>query len=203
MLINHRYQFLYVHIPKTAGGSFRTYNRKNLSRWWRKDYEEVGAAHAPITPEIAERFKDYTKFTIVRNPWKLIASAYRFETEGVSQDREGNLRKRDILLLDWLEEHVAESRIGPFPSQLGYSGHNGRILLDRFVRQDDIVNEMRKLMLELGAPFDAKAWESPQRHYYGDYDWRSYFKAPEVVARVEELCRADFEYFGWSRDDLK
>lgn len=198
MLVNHRYKFLFVHIPKTGGGAFRDYNKKYLSSRWRKNCEEVGASHDPLTPEIAERFKDYTKFTIVRNPWKMIASAYRFETGGISHDKEGVLRQREIPVLDWLEEKVAdEARVGPFPSQIRYVSDQGQPLIDRFCRQEELTRDMSALMDDLGAPNHPDFWEKPVRHYYGDYDWKSCFDDPAVKARVEELCKRDFEYFRW------
>jgi hypothetical protein len=30
MLVNHKYRFLFVHIPKTSGAAFRAYNRNRL-----------------------------------------------------------------------------------------------------------------------------------------------------------------------------
>lgn len=198
MLVNHRYQLLFVHIPKTGGGAFRDYNKKYLSRWWRKSFEEIGPPHAPLTPEIAARFADYTKFAIVRNPWKMISSAYRFETEGISRDKHGTLRKRDIPILDWLEEQAAdEARVGPFPSQFRYISDGDQLLIDRFCRQDNLPQDMTQLMTDLGAPNHPDFWKKPVRHYYGDYDWKACLADPKVRSRIEELCRKDFEYFQW------
>lgn len=198
MLVNHRYRLLFVHIPKTGGGAFREYHKKYLSCWWWKNCEEIGASHDPLTPEIAARFYDYTKFTIVRNPWKMIASAYRFETQGISRDKHGVLRKRDISVLDWLEEKAAdETRIGPFPSQIRYFTDQGKPLIDRFCIQEQLAEDMTILLEELGVPNHPEFWQKPVRHYYGDYDWKACFDDPAARARVEDLCRADFEYFQW------
>lgn len=198
MLVNHKYKFLFVHIPKTGGGAFREYNRRYLSPWWRKSSEEIGAAHDPLTPEIAERFKDYTKFAIVRNPWNLIASAYRFETQGISHDKHGALRQRDIPVLDWLEEKVAdEVRIGPFPSQIRYVAKDGKPLIDRYCRQEQLTEDMTALLEDLGARSHPEFWKTPARHYYGEYDWKACFEDAAVRSRVEELCRDDFNYFNW------
>jgi chondroitin 4-sulfotransferase 11 len=197
MLVNHRYRFLFVHIPKTSGAAFREYNKKHLTSWWRRNWEEVRGAHEGLTPEIAERYKDYFKFTIVRNPWRLIASGYRFDTQGVRRDKEGLLQKRDVSVLDWLEERIKDDRYGPFPCQLDYISHDGKLLVDQCCRQENLSKEIQEVLNKLGAPYQEKDWVAPKRHYYGDYDWKEYFSDPRVQERVKNVCRKDFEFFGW------
>jgi len=197
MLVNHKYRFLFVHIPKTSGAAFRAYNRKRLSPWWRKDCEEIGAAHDALTPEAAEKAKDYFKFTIVRDPWQLIASAYRFDTQGIRHDKQGALKQRDVPLVEWLEEKANDPRFGPFPCQLRYVSSEGKLLIDRFCRQDRLAADMKEILGGLGAPYRAEDWEKPTSHYYGSYDWKACFSDPAARAKVEELCREDFEYFRW------
>ena len=197
MLVNHKYKFLFVHIPKTSGATFRTYNRLHLSpRWWKR-YEEVSGAHDPLTRVIAERYRDYYKFVIVRNTWALIASAYRFETQGVSTDRQGRLRRRDISLHDWLNELLATQSHGPFPCQLKYVSDAGGLLVDHLCHQDDLAEGMRHVLTAIGAEYDPADWQKPARHYYGEYDWKSYFTDVRTRELVESLCKEDIDYFGW------
>jgi hypothetical protein len=200
MLVNHRYRFLFVHIPKTSGAAFREYNKKHLSYWWRRNCEEVRGAHEGLTPEIAQRFKDYFKFTIVRNPWRLIASAYRFDTQGVRYDKQGFLQKRDVSILDWLEERIEDDRYGPFPCQLDYISHDGELLVDQYCRQENLSEEIKEVLNQLGAPYQDEDWVEPKRHYYGDYEWKGYFADPRVQERVRSVCERDFEFFGWQRN---
>ena len=198
MLVNHKYRFLFVHIPKTSGGGFRTYNRLNLSpRWWKR-YEEVGAAHDPLTPEIAARFPGYYKFAIVRNSWKLVASAYRFETRGVSRDRDGNVRSRDISMYDWLQEKVLRPEHHTFPRQLPFISDGGRLLVDCTCQLDNLPHDIRHVLTAIGAPYRAEDWQTPAKHYYGEYDWKSYFADPKTRDLVYTLCKDDLEYFGWT-----
>lgn len=200
MLVNHRYRFLFVHIPKTSGAAFREYNKKRLTTWWRRGCEEVGGAHEGLTPEIAERYQDYFKFTIVRNPWRLIASGYRFDTQGVRANKEGVLQKRNVSILDWLEERMNDGRYGPFPSQLDYISHDGKLLVDQYCRQEDLSEEIKVVLNQLEAPYREQDWAKPKRHYYGDYDWKSYFVDGRVQERVRAVCEKDFQFFGWDSD---
>lgn len=200
MLVNHRYRFLFVHIPKTSGAAFREYNKKHLSSWWRRNWEEVRGTHEGLAPELAEHFKDYFKFTIVRNPWCLIASGYRFDTQGVRYSKQGFLQKRDVSILDWLEERIRDERYGPFPCQLDYISHDGKLLVDEYCRQENLSKEIKGVLNKLGAPYQEKDWIAPTRHYYGDYDWKEYFLDPRVKERVRNVCEKDFEFFGWDSD---
>ena len=198
MLVNHKYKFLFVHIPKTSGATFRAYNRLHLSpRWWKR-YEEVGGAHDPLTRAIAERYRDYYKFAIVRNPWALIASAYRFATQGVSTDKQGLLRRRDISLHAWLIERRDEQNNGPFPCQLKYVSDDGGLLVDYLCRQETLAQDMRVVLTAIGAPYNEDDWKRPVRHFYGDYDWKAYFADPKTRSLVNDLCREDIEHFGWT-----
>src|ERR1043165_2326675 len=121
MLVNHRHKFLFVHIPKTAGGAVREFNRKRLAHWYNKGWEEIGGAHDPLTREMANLYPDYFKFAIFRNPWKLIASGYRFDTEGISFNKKtGKMRQRAVSILEWLQERETDRSLGPFPSQMAY-----------------------------------------------------------------------------------
>lgn len=197
MLVNHKYRFLFVHIPKTGGAAFRAYHKRRLSRWWRKDCDEIGGAHDALTPEIAARFQDYFKFTIVRDPWRMIASAYRFDTQGVRRNKQGVLKQRDIPILEWLDEKAADPRFGPFPNQFRYIAADGRLLVDHVCRQDRLADDMRVALGHFNAPYCATDWENPTRHFYGSYDWKACFDDPAVIRKVRDLCREDFEYFQW------
>jgi hypothetical protein len=96
MIINHRYRFIFIHVPKTAGSSVTNW----LSRFnnW-NDIELGGTRYGEaIQPVYGERFKlykhstarqirdvvgddlwrSYFKFAVVRHPLARLASAYRF-----------------------------------------------------------------------------------------------------------------------------
>ena len=67
LLVNHQKQFGFIHIPKT-GGTTLTETLKQV------DGTEIITSHDSI--RLFENVKDYFIFTIVRNPYTKIASAY-------------------------------------------------------------------------------------------------------------------------------
>lgn len=207
MLVNHRHKFLFVHIPKTAGGAVRAFNRKRLARWYGKGWKEIGEAHSPLTREIATRYADYLKFAILRNPWKIIASSYRFATQGISQNKKtGQTRQRDITMLQWLTElkphHRSDPFPWPFPCQMDYVSDANGLLVDQICRHEHLAADMRAVLGRLGISYHAEDWEQPTRHYYGQYNWKDYFVDPEVRAQVQKLCAKDFAYHPWELDSV-
>ena len=74
MILSHKYKLLFVHIPKTGGAAIgRTIFKSD------HDAKVLGNTHFGITKETAEQYKDYFKFSVVRNPYIINVSAYRFE----------------------------------------------------------------------------------------------------------------------------
>lgn len=199
MLVCDRYRFLFVHIPKTSGGAFRGYYRHNLRRWWWRKDHEVCRSHDPLTRELSEFYADYLKFAIVRNPWQLVASCYRFETKGVHRDKYGQLRREEIGLVEWLERKHASQENGdhPFPCQLAYIADEQGLLVDHICRQERLGEEMPHIFDRLGLKFDLKSWQTQRAHDYGHYDWREYFQDKRTRDFVAEICRDDIEYFNW------
>lgn len=100
-MISDKYKLIFIHIPKTGGSSVEkalinifdekiridrgnTYvadkNGKQLKRPIKNSYNTI--KHATATELInqygEEKFKEYHKFTIIRNPWDRLLSLYRW-----------------------------------------------------------------------------------------------------------------------------
>lgn len=75
-MINHKYKFIFIHIPRTGGSSIE-YALCNRN-WWK--------THPPskhLTAHIAKKiyapyWDDYFKFSFVRNPWDRMVSMLRY-----------------------------------------------------------------------------------------------------------------------------
>lgn len=70
---------LFVHVPKTGGSSVLKFLRKRIS--W-DDYDYQLAKHATVfelKKRLGKWFENSFKFSIVRNPWERVASAYYFK----------------------------------------------------------------------------------------------------------------------------
>lgn len=92
MVINNKYQFIFIHIPKSAGTSVMNglsvlpgNNRKWLGPTKHETWLQF-SANAPARRGIINKitglsFEGYTKFAFVRNPWDRMASFYRYLKE--------------------------------------------------------------------------------------------------------------------------
>ncbi|MFO8053169.1 MAG: sulfotransferase family 2 domain-containing protein [Candidatus Omnitrophota bacterium] len=76
MLISHTYKFIFLHIPKTAGSSVAATLKRNLNKNDLLLCPHTKAVRLKLTAK--DKWKDYFKFTFVRNPWDRMVSAYFF-----------------------------------------------------------------------------------------------------------------------------
>jgi hypothetical protein len=205
MLINHRHQLIFVHIPKTGGGSFRAYHSKKMKGRFRKRSHELLRAHSPLSREICDQYPNYYKFAIVRNTWELLASSYRFANSGKPRDKEGLLKPDGYTMTEWIETCQTQKMIdhvGPFPRQLDYLSDEKGLLVDSICHYDNLIADLRHVVEEIGLKFDEKVWRRCNAHDYGSYDWRSYFNDPKAIEQVKTLCKGDLDYFGWNQHIL-
>ena len=69
MIVSHELKLLFVHIPKTGGGTIA-----KIIRDQDPSFDVIGSSHMGLSPEVAEKYKDYFKFCFVRNPWEQVIS---------------------------------------------------------------------------------------------------------------------------------
>ncbi len=92
MLINHRHKFIFIHIPKCAGGSVHQMLNEQV-----EGSEAIPGLHTHCTASQvrdvfgASTFGDYYKFAIVRHPIARLKSLYAF---GLSRALERQARRR-------------------------------------------------------------------------------------------------------------
>ena len=89
-MIDHKNRFIFIHIPRTGGSSIeRALGHRD---WW--------SIHPPskhLTTHIAKKiyakyWKDYFKFTFVRNPWDRMVSLLKYgKFYGVELGESGQL----------------------------------------------------------------------------------------------------------------
>lgn len=86
-MYSHEHKFIYVHIPKSAGTFIKHYLLSNIepeyeSNQNQQDYDDkyrttCERALSGIVQDVPE-YKDYFKFTIVRNPFDRVVSMYTY-----------------------------------------------------------------------------------------------------------------------------
>ena len=210
-MISHTRRAIFVHVPKTGGQSIvRAFLREDGLRWEDRHRLEVrdnqdpalGPAvldhmlarehveHRHVTPE---QYRTYFKFSVVRNPWDRLVSAYKF-----SQERRPHLR--GIPFAAFVE--------GRLPPDLRLARHlvpqwafvcdtDGAMLVDAVLRFETLERDFAMVSRRMfGRPVALE-------HTNRSADRRDYreFYTDAAAALVAERYRHDIDRFGYRFDD--
>jgi hypothetical protein len=216
MLLSIKYNFLFVHIAKTAGTSVRS----TLERYrWRDPYylpqflcsrisHLTGHRIACKLPRHAKviaayemlpraQFERLFKFAFVRNPWDLQVSSYHHLR-----------RERPHLVGDRDFESFLRYKLDP---QRPYQYHidtsidlqtdylvdlHGKILVDFIGRFERLEDDFGEICRRIGIPQPELAHK---RQATDRKDYRSYY-TPETAGLVAEHFRPDIERLGYRFD---
>lgn len=146
---------LFIHIPKSAGTSIceDLYGRQ-LGHKSCVDYRRINA----------EQFERVRKFTVMRNPFTRIYSAYRFLCQGgmdgfPADQRVGDMVARfqgfDDFVLNWLGRNANHRRYVHFIPQSEFiTDRAGRVLVDRIGAYEDLDGFLGQLSRDWGITFN-------------------------------------------------
>jgi len=188
MIISHRHQFIFIHVPRTAGRSLTVdleshcgpddiitpsgdHPGRNHEGWHR---------HASCR-DICERLgrqilEDYFVFAVERNPWDKILSTY-WSIRGYHSGAGGKTER--VSLLDriwrtvsgypwtfeaWMRYRILRSRIPGFRRPFGntfaqYTDANGELMVDAVLRYEFLDQHIGVIGSKLGLPLKLRAKE--------------------------------------------
>ncbi len=213
MKISIDHNFLFVHIPRTAGSSIasalsplciaerKRYPLKALSKlglvpgWTWLDYR----IHLPLS--VAQRrlprgvFGAMLKFAVVRNPWDRMVSRYHHQRQR-SIRRKLKQKSRDLgSFADYICWEA--SRIGTEPgvTQLGMIATiDKKIGTDRILRFENLAEDWAELIDHLGIDAALPHWNRSEHE-----DWRKFY-GDEEAALVATHWACDIEAFDYTFD---
>lgn len=219
MIISENYNFIFVHIPKTAGLSvtdaFGKYGRPRGRSLWRSISrrlpvtEKPGRAHfrvhepastmiSKITRPVFDRF--FT-FSVVRNPFDHAVSHYEYMKQFRIKSTAEKVAKMSF------QEYLEYRSKPPFwndtifarmPAQCYYlTDKNGNIVVDRLVYFENLNSELTQLAGDLKLPDfqlrhvnKTKADRKAFHTYYND----------QTASLVRKIYAPDFDALGYSMD---
>ena len=100
-MVNHKHKFLYLHLPKTGGTSINKFFNDRFND------NEFDFGH-PYLSDYGNKISHYFKFTIVRNPYDRLVSAFFYMSKYSKFQSDINFRKHWKLKDDTFESFVIQ-----------------------------------------------------------------------------------------------
>lgn len=210
MLISLKWNFLFVHVPKTAGSSLhnllaphaqkknRTLPRRIISHL--PLYEDPSKAYFRVHTKALdfqkkispETFARLHKFAAVRNPYDQMVSYFRFMQRNTGSKQYAEAQ--NWCFADAVSYFERKNRRKPINQTSWLIGNNGECLVDRIMFFENIANDVSELRSFLGLDTmgDFPHYNATSRGHYRDY------YDDKLKRRVERLYEADFDYFGYT-----
>lgn len=217
MIVSHKRKFIFIHIPKTGGGSIRrtllphadiitakdakTDHAKKFKRLINNNMTVKNMSiHAK--PKVVQNlvgrkvWANYFKFCFVRNPWDLMVSLYYFNRRpDYGKTEVGRFAKRHNFtdFITWFVRTRKNKKGGIITKgQLPYIlNNNGKLLINYVGRFENLVNEFGNITNKLGIKeklmHSNRTSHKPYREYYDD-------RTCELVAY---FFKRDIEYFNF------
>lgn len=205
MLISDSHQFVFVHIRKAAGTSLRQILEKvslpkNNNIWYKFlsrngfaiDYHKYSfRKHANLIeaersmPE--DKFNQYFKFAIVRNPWDRLVSEYEYIKTQPTHSRFKKLKAMSFA------EFVSFQAKRPAAHQVNaLKLKNGQLGIDYIGHLEKLNESLSYISKHIGISFDAL----PHINQVKRRDYRTYYDEG-LIELVNQLWDEDIQTFGY------
>jgi len=208
MLISDRHQFVFVHIRKAAGTSLRQILErvslpKNNQLWYKLlsrngfavDYHKHSfRKHANLIEAqrsmSADKFKQYFKFAVVRNPWDRLVSEYEY-----IKTQPAHSRFKKLATLSFAE-FVAYQSQRPAAHQINALRlSDGQLGCDFIGKLETLQQSLKVVGVKIGVDFSAL----PHANQVDRRDYRTYYDT-SLQIQVEKLWQVDIEAFQYDFD---
>ncbi len=205
MLVSHTHKFVFIHVYKTGGTSIeKALKSISISEYFSyNNHSTAGELREALPPA----YGSYTWFSVIRNPFDLNVSLWRFISESHRhQDHDAIVGSTFPEFADWLNAkgwsrwktdldwQVANKRSRP-PRYLTLEefvcDNRGQLLVDRVLRQESLSDDFRHLCQDLEIETELPYLNrSRHDHYRSYYDNRS-------RRLIEQYHARDLELFGY------
>ena len=188
---------IFIHIPKCAGHALQKslFGKKIFGHQTIRQYQLA----LPWSV-----YRKAWKFTVTRDPWERIVSAWRFLKAGGYNDNDARYFAEtlteystfDHFVNDWLvHQNLVECGCVHFKPQLYYiRDFSGAIPMDCMVKLSDLSEEYEKLRRR----FDGGELIVDNATKGGQVDYRSFYTSAETFANVSRIYADDIRVLGYS-----
>jgi hypothetical protein len=184
-MLSHSRKFIYVRMAKTGSTSFLRYLHKHVSdlrpvvpNTWNDDFR-----HIPLwamKQNLGKKaYKNYFKFTFVRNPWARCVSAFEYSIDWA--------RKHNYPLPDSFISFITNTEM-KYRSQADF-GYG----CDYFARLENLSDDLDFICKKLKLPRYKLPHRNKTEH---KYHYTEYYDE-ETKAIVDKMYAKDIEQFGY------
>lgn len=218
MFVSHKYKVIFVHIQRTGGNSVqKVFESHDPTLQIKLPFPPaLKRIKHPFITDIkavldAEIFQTYTKFCTVRNPFDRLVSWYSmFKHKTIEKPpvdefpdlvKLGEVIEQEIeQQMDTFEDFVHLPKDSPsslfrrfYVPQLAFiSDQNGRILVDRILRFENLSEDFAQFAKDIG--FEGVLPHT--NHSVRESNYRQYYTAT-LQQEIQHRFKADCEYFGY------
>lgn len=183
-MICHKYKFVFTHIPKTAGRSIEEFF--NCGGGGHKSLSEVEKELGP------NEFKNYFKWTIVRNPFERFVSMFFFREfcDDCPTSKENWSFEQWINFL--LETSTQDSLV---ISQSNWIKIKGKIECDFIAKFENLKFDFKYVLnkLQYNDSFSLPHLNKTFHEHYSRY-----YKNQNLVRVIKQKCKEDFKNFNYN-----
>lgn len=188
MIISEEKKLIFIHIPRTGGTSIRQLF----------DFPLLGfqTKAADLKAKLGDRWGEYFKFGIVRNPWDRLVSQYMFLREdpiGSKYQFPGGLAENETFR-EWIHRRLGHIPFsGDFYSREWFGDSEGNSLLNFVVYFENYEADVRHVLSQ----FNMNPEELPHLNKSNRSHYRDYYDE-ETAEIVRQNFSKDIERFGYS-----
>ena len=178
-------KLLFIHIPKTGGMSIRSMLNATL---FDLDFGNRHLSAVGYCSKISrELFDKLYKFTVVRNPYDRLVSYYYFMQTDDSHPMHIELRELT------LSEYIERACNFAVYTQFKQVEIEGRIVVDRILRFENLDEDWKQLATEFGLPEFL-----PKVNTSAHCNWQEELSISDMGA-VYKSFEVDFKMFGYNK----
>lgn len=212
-MLSTDYNYIYIHIPKTAGASISAVLRKlpvkkysrlrelflyprGVRSWNAGQHDKAFTLQQKIKKKNFERF---FSFAVVRNPWDLMVSSYHWWTQKAVH-RQGYATDRDIIInLDgfsgFIYSKYGASMINEFPGDMidWVVDQRGKKIVNFIAKFETLSQDWKEITRLIGIPYHPLPHKnkSKRKHY------REYY-TQETKDLIAWRFQREIEAFGYT-----
>lgn len=190
---NIKNKCIFIHIPRNAGTSILSMLGDTGGRSHRSfmDYQMSNS----------ERFKNYFKFAIVRNPYDRIVSVYEYLKNGGNKSHDlyfSEIIEKENGSFDWfVNEFIDEYRIHEVlllkPQYLFLYDYKNELQVDYIARFECLEKDIPYICQQINMPHK----KMPKLNQSTNHSWEKYYEYNRTIETVGRLYKKDFEFFGY------